>query len=183
MGLLLLAPFPSRSENSRETQEGTPEMEVSKADLIALKQCNDVVFRYINGTSTIEAIKRQSDTNPFEQIHIIECNTSTVIYGYNYDGMYNYDYEIENAFEMNHASRCDSVWSTVVSLLKTGDELTLFWKAGAGNNGCTKKSGLHCDHLELIIHRKAKYMSFLIECSVSENNSARMCKVARKKSQ
>lgn len=162
--------------------KGKLAMELTKANILALKTCNDVVFRYIDGKSTIEAIKRVDDKTPFEQIHIIECGTSTVIYGYDYDGSYNYEYEIEKAFAMNSCSRSCGLWKTIAGLLRVGDELALFWKAGAGNNGYLEPHGLVCDHLELVITRgKDKEMRFLVEANICEKNSARMCQVRRKK--
>jgi len=58
----------------------------------------------------------------------------------------------------------DAAWQTIVSLLRTGDEIILSWKKGWGDNKLLEDAGITEDALYLRVRRKGKIKyTFLVD--------------------
>ncbi len=66
--------------------------------------------------------------------------------------------------------------SSILKTLRVGDEVTFSFYPDAHTNGYVAKAGLHADVLYLKVYRKGKRHTFEVEHSISEPNSARMCR-------
>ena len=132
---------------------------LTKKDLIALKKCNAVVFRTENGKSQMEAILNVSDDNPFEQRHNILVYSSGA----------------QNAVCVESSLSYAPEITSVLGLLKEGDEPYLIWYKGAWNSERLQKADLIGDALYLQWQREKKYFKFLIHVQIS-NVQYRMIK-------
>jgi len=84
------------------------------------------------------------------------------------------------AFEWVPSAQYDMAWQTIAHFIKAGDVLCLHWYRGAMNSPMLISHGLVGDMLSISIRRgegkNQKTFVFLIDKSVSENNTARMIK-------
>ena len=84
------------------------------------------------------------------------------------------------AFEWVSSAQYDRAWQTIAHFIKAGDILCLDWYRGAMNSSMLASHGLVGDMLSISIRRgegkNEKHFTFLIDKSVSENNTARMIK-------
>ena len=85
-----------------------------------------------------------------------------------------------NAFEWVNCAQSDECWQTTASLLRVGDKLTLRWARGGFTTESMENAtpAFYGDALFLDVQRGEKRLSFHIDTSVCENNSARMIKRA-----
>jgi hypothetical protein len=85
-----------------------------------------------------------------------------------------------NAFEWVNSAQSDEVWQTTASLLRVGDKLTLRWSRGGFTTESMENATPHFygDALFLDVQRGDKRLSFHVDTSVCENNSARMIRRA-----
>ena len=75
---------------------------------------------------------------------------------------------------------CNDEWETIASLLRAGDVLSLHWQRGAWNtermeNATPKFYG---DKLALLVTRGEKVLTFHVDTSICEDNTARMIRRA-----
>jgi len=77
------------------------------------------------------------------------------------------------AFAMIHAAGLDDVWCSIVGFLRTGDVLSLRWRAG-NNNQYLREADLHRDELRLAIRRGQRGWTFLVDIATGPDNTARM---------
>ncbi|RLG34527.1 hypothetical protein DRN97_02340 [Methanosarcinales archaeon] len=74
------------------------------------------------------------------------------------------DAKITKAFHMINWAKGDAAWQTIVSLLRTGDEIILSWKKGWGDNKLLEDAGITEDALYLRVRRKGKIKyTFLVD--------------------
>jgi hypothetical protein len=85
-----------------------------------------------------------------------------------------------NAFEWVHCAQSDDCWMTTVSLLRVGDKLTLLWSRGGFTTEAHENATptFYGDALFLDVQRGAKRLTFHVDTSVCENNTARMIRKA-----
>jgi hypothetical protein len=85
-----------------------------------------------------------------------------------------------NAFEWVNCAQSDECWQTTASLLRVGDKLTLRWSRGGFTTESMENATptFYGDALFLDVQRGDKRLSFHIDTSVCENNSARMIRRA-----
>lgn len=154
--------------------------QITKQDIAALRTCDSVVLRYGHRYSAndcqIEAIKRASDTSPWEQTHIIPTSARITSYDENRT--------VKTAFCLLYNDRYPnhnpSPLTTLVSLLKVGDVLTVEWQA-SGDNDYSRNAGLHLDTVTVHITRgtddKVTRYCFNLAHSICPDNTARMCQM------
>ena len=125
---------------------------ITKMDMKALRQADRIVFN-INKIIAIKEIKNDPFVDEREYEIPAEYNVET--YGKNI--------KIRKAFHWIGWAKGNAVWQTITKLLRAGDEITLNWCKGWGDNELLKNAGLTEDALYIHIRRKgqAKY-SFLI---------------------
>jgi hypothetical protein len=157
--------------------------------LAALRKADRVSFFHrakpdaTGETSYICATKenKPSGNDPFprESVVIIPCECRLVDYS---NAAIPFDSTDWSGFAMIHAAQFDDAWKTTTSLLNARDKLTLKWSRGAWTtermeNATPKFYG---DVLELCVARggKTKSLTFHVETSICENNSARMIRRA-----
>jgi len=125
---------------------------ITKMDIKALRQADRVVF----DINEIIAIK-ELENDPFdsERKYAVPVKYNVETYGKNI--------KIRKAFHWLAWAKGNAVWQTITKLLRAGDEITLNWCKGWGDNELLKDAGLTEDALYLHIRRKGqvKY-SFLI---------------------
>lgn len=81
---------------------------------------------------------------------------------------------ISSAFACVLSAKSDDTWPTIARELRTGDRVTLYWKAD-NNNGTLTEAGLHMDVLHIRLHTPPKPPRELhVATSITPNNSARM---------
>jgi hypothetical protein len=153
--------------------------------LAALRKANRVCF-YHRATpdatglrSYIACIKTTDRTklNPFE-------GETTLCFPVDYrlrdytqgDDKIPYNGDAWNAFEMIHSAQVAEEWRTIVSLLRTGDKLTLMWDRGGWTTEAMQCASpkFYGDKLSLIVERAKATLHFHIDMHVGENNTARM---------
>ncbi len=151
---------------------------ITKQDIAALKTADRLVIRYIRDTdiSRIECIKDASESNPWEQVHVVPVMITSSAYNDEYTN------EVASAFLMLWATRYDNPLRTILDTLKAGDVLAIQFNAD-NNNGYLKEAYLHADECRLTVIRpgeeaaKDKKWYYLLACGVCADNTARMCKV------
>jgi hypothetical protein len=151
---------------------------ITKLDVKALKDAHRVSFHFVDGKTTIRGSKKTKKTGPYEerekQYDIESESTFSGIGGWKPHG----------CFAMLSTTH-DTEWQTVVSFIKTGDEISLHWTANSNGylDNSSVKEGHHAagerlyrDELRLLIKRERsnKRYAFLIEVSICPDNSARM---------
>lgn len=163
---------------------------LSPQDIAALREADNVTFHVMKGCGFIRChldgyrgeprifTKREQvlfpDVDLRDRRREIGVDQST--HGYTDAGLSTWQADKQTtAFHMEHGSKYDRPWQTVVSLLRTGDVLRLDF-VGSNNNGYLKEAGLHLDSLTLSVTRGKRRMEFLLATSVCPDNSARMVK-------
>lgn len=152
--------------------EPTP---LTAADVAALRKADTISFHLyhdrIGGlVSKIAATKerRRTEADPFAEDVTVNVYVGHSVRDYGDRKATRY-----TAFDMiHHPQGCDW-WRTIVSLLKTGDILTLVWIRD-NNTQVVKEAGLHYDSLQLRVDRGSKSMTFKVATSVCPDNTARM---------
>lgn len=177
---------------------------LTKDDMVALRSADSIVFRSYprpdGRVSQIRAIRNRRtydgspivftareqrlfttpvDGDPTERVRAIPVAVTWTFHtdqrNERAEAATRFDREEAVAFSMIHSSQFDSIWKTVTSLLRVGDQLILGWVAN-NDNGYTRKANLVRDELHLTIHRGDDRLRFLLAVSVCERNSARMVK-------
>ena len=121
---------------------------LTKMDLKALKRADSIAF-FMN---EIQAIK-EIENDPFETER-----------KYSIPVQFETDAKITKAFHMINWAKGDAAWQTIVSLLRTGDEIILSWKKGWGDNKLLEDAGMTEDALYLRVRRKGKIKyTFLVD--------------------
>jgi len=82
--------------------------------------------------------------------------------------------ETFEAFAMIHSAQYHNAWLTTVHALRKGDEIGLRWMADWGTNDYLRNANLHADELHLTVNRGKKHYTFVIDRSVTLDNTARM---------
>lgn len=142
---------------------------LTKDDLKALRTADSVTFSHgSDGRHYVRGIRRLT-VDGFETEVRREIRVPSNIRSYDSDRKRSYGH----AFEMINSAQYDDDWKTVVSLLRTGDELALLWYAG-NSNAYVSDANLRRDELRLIVNRGNRRLSFLIDVSVCADNTARM---------
>ena len=78
----------------------------------------------------------------------------------------------------SQAQYADCTWQTIASILKVGDELTLYWQRGGLSHQTMRDAGLHGDALYLRVRRGDKRLVFLIDTYCGQDNTARMVRLS-----
>lgn len=131
---------------------------LTKLDIAALKQCDDVVFRRRDGINTLEAIKRKPEPTarvPFPQESIVTIAVDAFLRNYHRDTPTNPT--AWTAFEMlgNYSPEICGKVATFTHALREGDEVHLRWVAGNGFDAL-HDAGWSMDSLTAVIIRKGK---------------------------
>jgi hypothetical protein len=154
-------------------------MPIDKLDLAALRKADAICFDHYTrdgiDVRAIRAIKRNepSERDPYAQDITHTVSVGSAVRAYESGGTS----KTWTCFEMIHTPQYHDAWQTIVSLLRVGDELTLFWEAD-NNSGYVNEAGLHHDQLSLVVQRGSKRMTFKVRSSVCPDNTARMCRAA-----
>jgi len=147
---------------------------LTKIDVAAMKKADHIVFRHVRGESQIEAIKEADERNPFEQVRVVACSAKFV--DYSDRKVFSSALDTFTGFEMFHTPNYNEEWTTIIGLLREGDELTLVWTRDGFTCQNHKDAALHGDRLSLAVQRGEKTMRFHLETRVCPDNSARMIK-------
>ena len=157
--------------------------------LAALRRADVVCFfhRHVpdatGETSYIDAGKRAkvSATDPFAQdAHVIIPVPYRLREYTQGDDKIPYNSEAWKGFESLSSAQWSEEWKTIVSLLRTGDRLTLHWQRGAWTTESMSNASpkFYGDSLSIIVERAKATLEFHVRMSVCENNSARMIRRA-----
>jgi hypothetical protein len=147
--------------------------ELTAVDIRALKKSRSVAFhaRWQDGELTESRIIGRDRDAADDDYTVAQLEVpSTLSFG---GAMIRQNPDVR-AFEHIGSAQFHEHWATIVSLLRAGDRLTLFWNANGGRNGITKRAGLAVDELSVRIVRGNRQLHFHIDSHVSEYNSARM---------
>jgi hypothetical protein len=160
-------------------------------DVAALRAADQVTFSHYEGSATIRAYFRGNrpatariwtlfPTPEHGTERSRTVNTGASVRGYNNSGE---SMAMWTATEEDHAVTCfyflysaqlTETWTTIASLLRAGDTLTLLWVAD-NNSAHIREAGLHSDLLELrATSAKGVTRTFNVGAQVSPDNSARM---------
>lgn len=160
-----------------EIQVGT----LTAMDIKALKQADSVSFHYSRddldstgvGGSYIRASK-EIRNNPFETSRDYRIDVTSKFQTYsNHNGRGISKEEIKFAYEWFSHCKYDDVWFTFTQIIRVGDVVSLLWVTD-NNNQLVDEADLHCDSFKLVVQRGEKRLTFLMETSVSKDNTARM---------
>lgn len=164
--------------------DATEKTGLDALQLAALRKADRVAFFHrdkpdaTNQTSYVEAIKEALKDDPFhrEAYVIIPCEFRLT--DYTRGEKIPYGSDAFNAFEMVYSY--NDAWKTTVSLLRVGDKLTLHWARGAWNTERMENAtpAFYGDTLHLIVTRGEKVLTFHVDTSICEDNSARMVRRA-----
>ena len=147
----------------------TTETGLTKNQVQALRTADSIVFRRVllskennSAIDRIELIKKGQD-GPWttEQRIVIDMLPGFEIKRY-------------RAFAHIGSAQFDNIWATISGLIKEGDILQLHWAADYHTNNLMEERGLHGDVLQLIVKRKNKRFTFVIDSTTTLDNSARM---------
>lgn len=152
---------------------------LDRDDVKALRNADAIAFRHTPEGSTIECIKKDRDEYGEKERRREITVLGTVFNGYDSDGGRSRGEEMHYGFAYFGSAQYTESWRTVASLLKVGDNLRLEFRTDDGTNGYAKTAGLHVDELYLRVERAGKRLYFLLDVSVCQNNSARMCRATR----
>jgi hypothetical protein len=152
--------------------------EITAQDTRALRSADKIVYRRYNGQDTIEATRDGAKTaDGFDQSHTV------------YVGGMVQDYERQDGwpagrreyqcFEMCHSAQYSNVNKSALARIAKGDRVALVWTAG-NNNDLVRDANLHVDMLTLSITKpNGKREHYLLDVSVSRDNTARMVRRVR----
>jgi len=154
---------------------------LTKLDIAALRKADRIVFAHHAGASTIRAIKenKPSEKEPFARDieHEISCQWRLEDYAEG-DSHIAYDAHRDGAFSaFESVCNYDNCWNTIASLLRENDVVTLEWKRDARRCGYLESATLHGDALDIRIDRGKARLTFHLETSICEDNTARMVRV------
>jgi hypothetical protein len=154
-------------------------------DLAALRKADSVCFFHRKApdasgeASYIDAIKRAKvdARDPFSRdvSHVIACPYRLREYTTGEDKI-PFNSVDWNGFESISSAQWSEEWKTIVSLLRVGDKLTLYWQRGAFSTESmsTASPKFYGDGLSLVVDRGERQLTFHVHTSICENNSARM---------
>jgi hypothetical protein len=162
---------------------------LTKHDLTGLRDCDHVSLvwnpeKYENGIlrmSRSVSLERDGAERTVAQL------AKSEVWSRSYVGAYSIDYDrvvecdlaarISSYVGTAQSAYCpiysDGAWSTIVSLLRVGDELGLRF-VGANDSENMRSVRYHRDECYLIVKRGEKHMTFLVDVQVGPNNTARM---------
>lgn len=160
---------------------------VTAQDKRALRHADSIVFRLYKGQATIEAnLDAQRSPTGFEQKHLIYVGGAHVT---DYSREHSYVPEKEwhrySGFHMEHSGvRYNHPLRTLVDRLRIGGTASLHWIRG-NSSPLTIEAGLVVDVLYLHITQPPMKAAtkppvtdvYMVDYSVSQDNSARMVKV------
>jgi hypothetical protein len=173
-----------------QTDSPTVATGIDALQLAALRKADKVCFFHrskpdaTGETSYIDCGKRHkpSPIDPFapDETHVIIPVDFRLREYTRGDDKIPFDCETWNAFEWIGYAQSHEEWRTIVSLLRVGDKLTLFWQRGAWTTESmiNASPAFYGDSLSLIVDRAKATLQFHIDMSVCENNSARMIRRA-----
>ena len=160
---------------------------LDKLALAALRKADRISFHHTDGKSVIRATKenKPSERDPFalrETVITVSCEARITDYdrgaGLGTEVYRGDDLKRYTAFGwLSHAQSADCTWQTTASILKTGDELTLYWQRGGLSTQGMREAGLHGDALYLRIRRGDKRLVFLIDTYCGHDNTVRMVRL------
>ena len=131
-------------------------------------------------TSYIEAIKSPSPTenDPFAREVYAVIPVEFRLTDYTRGEKIPYGSDAFNAFEMVYSYNDE--WKTIASLLRAGDSLCLHWQRSAWNTQAMENASptFFGDKLALLVTRGEKVLTFHVDTSICEDNSARMIRRA-----
>lgn len=150
--------------------------------LAALRKADRVAFFHrdkpdaTGETSYIEAIKSPSPTerDPFAREVYVIIPVDFRVTDYTRGEKIPYGSNAFNAFEMVYSF--NDVWQTIASLLRVTDKLCLHWQRGGFTTESMENATPHFygDSLHLLVTRGEKVLTFHVDTSFCEDNSARM---------
>lgn len=141
---------------------------LTRHDIKALRMADYIAFAATADASSITAIIRASDKNPFEMKREIGVAHSFRSFSAHEESM---SYA---RHDMLHPELNDH-WQSITSLMREGDNLTLSWGADAATTLALRDAGFHGDVLRIRITRGDDVrFSFDLATSVCEANTARM---------
>jgi hypothetical protein len=156
------------------------EHKITKADLVAMKGCNSLMFTFRPDSSggkdhqaTITCTLDKTETNPWEQRHVVPVNSYVQFYT-----NWHYVKPPVVTFARYWARPDYEIISDILALIKPDDVLTMVWQ-GDNNNLHMDACDLHADRLLLQIRTVTakgewKTRKFILATSISKNNSVRM---------
>lgn len=146
--------------------------ELTSADIRALKKSRSVAFhaRWQEGELTESRIVGRDRDAADNDYTVAQLEVpSTFSYG---GAMIRQNRDVR-AYEHLGSAQFHEHWATIVSLLRAGDRLTLFWNANGGRNEIVREAGLAVDELSIRVVRGNRQLHFHIETRVSRYNTAR----------
>ncbi len=174
------------SEATTDVEQG-PVLGVN--DLTAMRMADSVVFRHLNGATTIELFIGSHTGRPriytrSEQVlfpeaahdqrtRLIEVEGTVTSYGEGTSWG-----RKAHAVASIQAAQYDHEWATIVRLLKPRDRASLIFRGDEHTNIYVREAGLHADTLHLVVRRgRNTEMEFLLDEQITPDNSARMVKM------
>lgn len=140
---------------------------LTKTDIAAMKKADSICFYYDREKgSTIHAIKKESETNPFEQRYTINSIESKFT-------CYGDIRHFSKGFQWVSYTYCDFCWQTFLHIVKPGDIVSFHWITD-NNNQYVKDANLHVDQFHLIVKRKEKIFDLMLKSETCPGNTARM---------
>lgn len=150
---------------------------LTKADISALRQGDDLVVHLTKDQATARVAKRNrpTDENPFAQDVYHELTATVALHGYR--GKNEIASGAAKCFAMvSFYHNQHTHISAVVKMLRVGDVVTFRFHPDYHTNGYCAAAGLHADVMTLEIRRADKlYAVFEIDSCICPANSARMC--------
>ena len=162
-------------------------VELDKMALAALRKADTISFHHADGKSLIRASKKHKPTGrdpfaPSETTVTVSCNAAITDYdrgGCWGTDAYRDDLKCYAAFAWySHAQYADCTWQTIATVLRAGDELTLYWQRGGLTNQGMRDAGFHGDALYVRVRRADKRLTFLIDTYCGHDNTARMVRLS-----
>ena len=157
-------------------------MPITAHDRRALRNADRIVFRMLNGMSTIEAYRAAEYTSDgFEARHTVDCDSGIIHYGRDAGTLGRGERaraESYNGFvhwgSVKFTGRNRNTWPTLVDAMAVGATVTLDWTMGNDNDN-TRGVGWRRDELHMTVTpAKGKPRTYLIAVEVGPVNSASM---------
>ena len=145
---------------------------ITKLDISAMKKADYICFRYNarNKLSQIDCVKEIKD-EPFGYSKHYSIDVGIISNGNNVNGIIGYS-------SISY-SNGNMQWQTIVSQIRIGDTIKLYWYRNAGESNLLKERGLVCDYLYLRVYRGEKIFEYFIDaCNSTADSSARMIRTA-----
>jgi hypothetical protein len=157
--------------------------ELTKADVAALRQCDQISVHYaandpsVNACVAFKRLERR-ENDPFgdtERRHAIG-DGSNIGMAYRYDAAERNAHARCFALVSNYASQ-HTPEASALATLRVGDAIAWEFAPDAGSNGYAAVHGLHIDELILRVRRGGKdHASWTLATCCCPSNSARMVK-------